>query len=100
MREGFDWPTWARTERGTRLMDGEEGSVESASKEEVGALVTAMLRSDRFCEGAFAGYCERGMAGRVLERVEQLWEEENGSGRRKEEKDTVAAKEERGLGQT
>lgn len=59
-------------------MDGEEGSVESASKEEVGALVTAMLRSDRICEGAFAGYCERGMAGRVLRRVEQLWEADKG----------------------
>ena len=93
MREGFDWPTWARTERGTRRRDERRGVWRVRRSR-------ALRRSEGFGEGGFAGNGVRGLAGRVLERVEQLWEEENGSGRRKEEKDTVAAKEERGLGQT
>lgn len=75
-RDGFNWPAWADTDIGKRLIRGEEGSIEQASVEEIGALCTAMVRSDRFCEGAFAGYCEAGMAGRVLKRVEELWEDE------------------------
>lgn len=73
-----DWIAWMGTELGKDLANGSPGSVERASPEDLAQLLTVMLRSDRFCEGAFAGYCERGVAGRILLRIKELHAQEQG----------------------
>ena len=75
-RYGFDYPAWNNTPQGQRMMAGEEGSIENASKEDIGALLTSMLRGDRFCDGAFAGLCTSGSAWRIMKRVEVLYREQ------------------------
>ena len=75
----FDWMKWSDTRRGKALVKGDPGSIEMATAEELQKLLTTWIRSDRFCEGAFAGFCEMGHAGRVLRRMRQLHEESRGS---------------------
>lgn len=84
----IDWMSWGRTEVGESMRSGKQGSIEGASKEDIGALLTAVIRNDRFCEGAFAAFCEEGYGARVLKRIQVLYEEERVAGyaeiRRKE----------------
>lgn len=63
---------WSDAGRGAAIVQGEPGSIEDATVGELQLLLTAKLRADRFCEGAFAGFCESGDAGRVLKRITVL----------------------------
>lgn len=78
----FDWMKWSESGKGKALVKGEPGSIEKASDEELQKLLTAWIRSDRFYEGAFAGFCEQGLAGRVLQRIQVLEERSRGSKQR------------------
>ena len=74
----IDWMKWSDGRTGKWLLSGDANTIERASKEDLGALMTAMCRSDRFCEGSLAGFCERGFVWRILKRVEaiKMWEKE------------------------
>lgn len=68
---GFDWPRWVGGEEAQRLTHDAE-AVDAASPEQLARLLTAMVRSDRFCEGTLAGFHESGLILRILRRVKVL----------------------------
>lgn len=51
VRPDFDWPAWAQTPEAERLPNG-RGALEQATVLEVARLLTVVIRSDRFVEGA------------------------------------------------
>jgi hypothetical protein len=68
--EPFDWPAWLRTPAGSRLRDPE--AVADADAADLGRLLTAILRSDRFTEGSLAGAHESGLLTAILRRAKAL----------------------------
>jgi hypothetical protein len=75
----FDWPRWMSGEEAQRLTHDAE-AVDAASPEQLARLLTAMVRSDRFCEGALAGCHESGLIIRILRRVQALAETDPDAG--------------------
>jgi hypothetical protein len=69
----FDWPAWVATAEGSRL--SQPDGVASASVQELGQLLTAIVRSDRFSEGSIAGAYESGLLTAILRRAKALSEE-------------------------
>jgi hypothetical protein len=68
---GFDWMTWLQSDEGQALRD-RPGAVETATPEQLGHLLTAIVRSDRFVEGSIAGAFESGLLTRIAERAAAL----------------------------
>lgn len=68
----FDWQAWLRTPAGDRLRD--PAAVAEASEADLGRLLTAILRSDRFTEGSLAGAYESGLLTAILRRAKELSE--------------------------
>lgn len=67
----FDWMTWLSTSEGRRLIsDG--SAVADASTEQLTRLVTAIVRQDRFAEGALAAAYESGTLAAIARRAEEL----------------------------
>ena len=71
VRPDFDWPTWAKTPEAQRLRDDRE-ALEQATVLELARLLTVVIRSERFGEGAVAAAIESGLVTAVLRRIEQL----------------------------
>lgn len=67
----FDWMAWLSTPEGRRLMS-DPSEVEDASTEQLTRLVTALVRQDRFAEGALAEAYESGMLAAIARRAEEL----------------------------
>lgn len=67
----FDWMTWLSTPEGRRLLS-DRGNVADASIEQLMRLVTALVRQERFAEGALAGAYESGMLAAIARRAEEL----------------------------
>ena len=67
----FDWMAWLSTPEGRRLMS-DRSEVEAASTEQLTRLVTALVRQDRFAEGALAAAYESGMLAAIARRAEEL----------------------------
>jgi hypothetical protein len=74
LMEPFDWPAWLRTPEGDRLRD--PAAVAGASEADLGRLLTAIVRSDRFTEGSLAGAFESGLLTAILRRAKALSVEE------------------------
>ena len=70
----FEWPAWILTDEALRLRDDPE-ALASASPRQVAQLLTALIRQDRFVEGALDASVTSGLLGRVLDRVAALAEE-------------------------
>ena len=68
---GFDWRTWLATERGRALRDDPD-AMDAATPDELGWLLTAIVRSDRFVEGSIEGAFESGLLARIARRAEAL----------------------------
>lgn len=69
----LDWGTWLGTERGRRLStDG--ATIASASADELAALLTAIIRSERFGDGQIEGAHERGLLQAAARRAAALIE--------------------------
>lgn len=68
---GFDWPAWARTEEAQRLLHDSVAMAE-ATPDQISKFLTALVRSDRFSEGALAEAYDSGLLARLLDRVAQL----------------------------
>jgi hypothetical protein len=66
----FDWVSW---DRGRELFNSQwENNFDKVSLTDVIKLFTAVIRNDRFCEGAFAGIFDSGDAEKLLRRLVQF----------------------------
>lgn len=71
---GFDWASWAQTERAQALRD-DPAALASATEHELAQLLTVVIRQSRFVEGALAGAFGSGLILRILGRAEQCAQE-------------------------
>ncbi|MCX5689188.1 MAG: DUF6508 domain-containing protein [Planctomycetota bacterium] len=71
IRTDFDWTKWADTPEAVRLRDDPQ-AILTATPEQLAKLLTAVVRSDRFCEGTLAECIESGLLLRVLRRANSL----------------------------
>lgn len=71
---GFDWMNWLQTDEGRSLRD-DPGAIATASPDQLGKLLTAIVRSDRFTEGSIAGAFESGLLARIARRAGSLLDE-------------------------
>lgn len=67
----FDWPTWAQTDQGQRLLK-DQSAVESANADQLFKLLTALIRGDRFIEGNLAAAFESGLLTAIVRRADTL----------------------------
>lgn len=72
--EDFDWPGWGETPEAQRLRE-DPAAVAKANPEQLARLLTALIRVDRFVEGALASAFDSGLLTRITERASQLLEE-------------------------
>ena len=68
---GFDWPGWARTPRGRRLL-ADPDLITTASPDDLAHVLTVVIRSDRFSEGAVAGAHRTGLLTAIARRASAL----------------------------
>jgi hypothetical protein len=68
---GFDWASWAQTQRAQALRD-EPAALASATEHELAQLLTVVIRQSRFVEGALATAFASGLILHVLNRAEQI----------------------------
>jgi hypothetical protein len=72
----FDWMRWIAGPEGKALSSG-PAAVATASEDDLGRLLTAIVRSDRFNEGSLAGAWESGMLTAIVRRAGVLADEED-----------------------
>ena len=68
----FDWSAW---EEG-REMAGSPERIAECDLDTIHKLITALVRNDRFCEGALASVWQHGSIKAILLRIKQLMEME------------------------
>lgn len=66
--ERFEWGSWAYTEEGLKLRDDPE-ALEIATVQQIGRILTVLIRQDRFADGALLSSFESGYMQRVLRRI-------------------------------
>lgn len=66
-----DWPEWARSPQGKRLMS-DPAAVADATPQQLIALMTTMVRGDRFSEGTLAHFHDSGHIRAVVRRAAAL----------------------------
>lgn len=69
--EPFDWPAWVQTAKGRQLMT-EPAAVEDASAQELGRLLTSLVRGERFGDGTLEQAYETGILTAIACRAEAL----------------------------
>lgn len=69
--QDFDWPAWKSSPEAARLRDC-SAAIEGASPDQLGRLLTVLIRQDRFVEGALNGAYESGLLVRILQRIASL----------------------------
>lgn len=67
----FDWPAWMATPEAKRLTSVPE-AVATASADELGKLLAALVRSDRLNEGSLAAANDGGMLIAIARRAKLL----------------------------
>lgn len=65
---GFDWPEWIGTAEARALRDDPS----TAGAEDLARLLTAVIRQDRFVEGALLGAFESGLMLAIIRRAAAL----------------------------
>ena len=68
---GFDWPTWARTDRAQALWK-DPSAMATATPDELAWFLTALVRSERFSEGTLDEAYESGLLARIARRAAVL----------------------------
>ncbi len=68
--EAFDWPAWLATEEAISLHDPD--ALENATAMQIGRLLTALFRQERFSEGNVAAAFEAGLILGILRRAASL----------------------------
>ena len=71
LQPGFDWPTWARTPEAQALRF-EDWALAEATPDQLGKLLTALIRENRFNEGALGDTFESGFMTAVVRRAKAL----------------------------
>ena len=71
VRPDFAWMAWEETPEAVRLRD-DRAALEQATVLDLGRLLTVVIRSERFGEGALTEALESGLVTAVLRRIEQL----------------------------
>ncbi|MBM3543582.1 MAG: hypothetical protein FJX44_03620 [Alphaproteobacteria bacterium] len=71
----FDWATWGHGPEGQKLVKDPK-ALSKASADQLAKLVTALVRQDRFVEGALASAFDSGLLLAIVERAEVLWHEQ------------------------
>ena len=77
---GFDWPTWAKTPEAQALRFDPE-ALAKATPDQLSKLLTALVREDRFNEGALGDTFEAGVMLAIAKRAAVLADDLTGSGR-------------------
>lgn len=67
----IDWPTWCRTEE-AQAFERDPSTVARATADQLTALITTIVRQDRYVEGSLAGHFESGLVVAILERAAAL----------------------------
>lgn len=67
----FDWMKWSRGAE-AKMLFRDEASLAQATADQIANVITTIVRSDRFCEGALAGHFESGVLLALAERAEAL----------------------------
>lgn len=70
----FDWGEWAYTDEG-RLFRTNLDALDHASPNQIAKVLTAVIRSDRFSEGALGNAFASGMLTRIVQRAKALLDE-------------------------
>jgi len=68
LQMGFAWPDWAGTPEAIALRTDRE-ALEHATPDQLGKLLTMLIRADRFTEGALAEAFESGLIAAVARRA-------------------------------
>ena len=68
LQMGFAWPDWSGTPEAIALRT-DRGALERAAPDQLGKLLTMLIREDRFNEGALAESFESGLIAAVARRV-------------------------------
>ena len=71
MLTGFDWPSWAKTQEAIAL-HGDRTVLAGATSEQLAMLLTALIREDRFNEGALGDSFESGIMTAIARRAKEL----------------------------
>jgi len=74
LQPGFDWPTWANTPEAQALRNDPD-VLAAATPDQLGKLLTAVIREDRFNEGALGDSFESGFIAAIARRAKALAEE-------------------------
>ncbi|MBL0403845.1 hypothetical protein JKG68_07710 [Microvirga aerilata] len=67
----FDWGEWAHSNEG-KLFRTNLGALDHASPNQIAKVLTAVIRSDRFSEGALGNAFASGMLTRIVRRAKAL----------------------------
>ena len=70
---GFDWPTWAKTPD-AQALHADRTVLARATADELAMLLTALIREDRFNEGALGDTFESGIMTAIARRAKALAE--------------------------
>jgi hypothetical protein len=73
--KSFDWSSWVNTPEAQEL-NNSTSYISAASEEQISKLLTAHIRSDRFCDGALQSAFESGVLTAIVRRAEALLEED------------------------
>jgi hypothetical protein len=71
MLTGFDWPSWAKTPE-AKALHGDREVLARATPDELAMLLTALVREDRFNEGALGDSFESGIMTAIARRAKVL----------------------------
>jgi hypothetical protein len=73
MLTGFDWPSWAKTPEAQHL-HADRDALAQATPDQLAMLLTALIREDRFNEGALGDSFESGIMTAIARRAKELAE--------------------------
>jgi hypothetical protein len=73
MLTGFDWPSWAKTPE-AKALHGDREVLARATPDELAMLLTALIREDRFNEGALGDSFDSGIMTAIARRAKELAE--------------------------
>lgn len=65
----FDWPKW---DEGRKFASGDHSKIDNLDLITLCKLITAIIRNDRFCDGALIESFETGFMPRILKRMRDL----------------------------
>ena len=71
MLNGFDWPSWTKTPE-AKALHGDRAALAQATPDQLAMLLTALIRQDRFNEGALGDSFESGIMTAIARRAKVL----------------------------